>query len=138
LQKLQDAPTVYLDGAINGESARLLVRSLENSLTDPVIAVVAVPTDKDANGVYRELGLIAETLILTETPRNPILHWAKPETSLEAARRFNSDSRYAPDLGTAVEQAKALAGADGTVLIVGTQSIIADAVALWGLSYEQI
>jgi dihydrofolate synthase/folylpolyglutamate synthase len=138
LQKLQDAPAVYLDGAINGESARLLVRSLEGQLTDPVIAIIAVPTDKDAAGVYRELGLIAETLILTATERNPILHWAAPAAALAEAKRFNSDSRYAPDLGAAVEQAKALAGSSGTILIVGTQSIIADAIALWGLSYEQI
>ncbi len=138
LQKLQDAPAVYLDGAINAESARLLARSLGSGLAEPVIAIIAVPTDKDSTGVYRELALLAETLILTETARNPILHWAVPETALAAARRFNSDSRYAPDLSAAVGQAKALAGSTGTILIVGTQSIIADAVALWGLSYEQI
>ncbi len=138
LQKLQDSPAVYLDGAINAESSRLLVRSLDGALTDPVIAIVGVPADKDYTGVYRELGLVAETLILTETARNPILHWASPDAALDVARRFNSDSRYAPDLAAAVEQAKALAGSTGTILIVGTQSIIADAIALWGLSYEQI
>ncbi len=138
LQKLQDSPAVYLDGAINAESARLLVRSLGGALADPVVAIVAVPTDKDYSGVYRELGLVAETLILTETARNSILHWAAPETALDSARRFNSESHYAPNLAEAVEQAKAITGSEGTILIVGTQSIIADAIALWGLSYEQI
>jgi hypothetical protein len=45
---------------------------------------------------------------------------------------------YAPGLESAVEQAKTQAGTGGTILIVGTQSIIADAMELWGHSFEAI
>lgn len=138
MQKLQDVPTVYVDGAINGESARLLAHSLEGRLSDPVIAVVGVPDDKDYEGVYREIGLISEAMILTETPRNISLHFPAPEIALPVARRFNSDTAYEPNFERAVDTAMKRAGSDGSVLIVGTQSLVADAIHRWGYSYEVI
>ncbi len=138
LQKLQDQPAVYLDGAINAESARLLLASLHERMTDPIIAIVGVPDDKDYLGVYRELGMAAETLILTETKRNATLHFPDPDAAVAAARRINNDSHFAPTLQAAVEMALQRAGRDGTIIIAGTQSIVADAVSLWGLSFETI
>jgi dihydrofolate synthase/folylpolyglutamate synthase len=138
LQKLQSQPAVYLDGAINAESARLLIDSLRGRITDPLIAIIGVPDDKDYLGVYRELGMAAEALILTETKRNPTLHFPDSERALAAAKRFNNDAHFAPTLQSAVELALRRAGHDGTIIIAGTQSIVADAVSLWGLSYETI
>ncbi|HVU13117.1 MAG TPA: Mur ligase family protein, partial [Phototrophicaceae bacterium] len=71
LQKLQDAPAVYLDGAINEQSAHSLAESLEGELHVPVIGIIGVPEDKDFEGVYKEIGLISDSVILTETTRNP-------------------------------------------------------------------
>ncbi|MBE2183655.1 MAG: hypothetical protein IAE89_09545 [Anaerolineae bacterium] len=138
MQKLQDSPLVFVDGAVHGESASALVHSLQDTLTDPVIAIVGIPEDKDFVGVYKELGIAAETLILTETPRNVSLTWPERGMALETARRFNDDSRFAPDLPAALDLAKSLAGKEGTILIVGTQSIVADTIQLYGLNYEQI
>lgn len=138
LQKLQDSPQVFVDGAVHAESAAGLVHSLQDILSDPVIAIVGIPEDKDFVGVYKELGIAAETLILTETPRNVSLTWPEREMALETARRFNDDSRFAPDLPAALDLAKSLAGKEGTILIVGTQSIVADTIQLYGLNYEQI
>jgi dihydrofolate synthase/folylpolyglutamate synthase len=136
LQKLQDAPAVYLDGAINAESARSALASL--TLTDPVIGIVCVPDDKDYIGVYKEVGLVSDSLILTETARNITLHFPPADAAVSAARRFNPDVTFTGALPEAVELAKARAGRDGTILIFGTQSIVADAVQLWGLNYEAI
>lgn len=138
LTKLQDAPAVWVDGAINAESAALLVASVTHRLTRPTVAILAVPDDKDAEGVYRELGQIADHVIVTETARNLTLHFAPPETALALARRYHSGASYAPTLDAALEKALALAGTGGTILIVGTQSIVADAAAHYGQSYEVI
>jgi dihydrofolate synthase / folylpolyglutamate synthase len=138
LQKLQDTPAVYLDGAINAASARSLAESLQGDLTDPIIGIVSVPDDKEYEGVYKEIGLISESLIITETERNPILHFPPFRQAVETALRYNSDITHVPTLAAAVEEAKERAGTDGTILIVGTQSIIADAIQIWGLSYEEI
>ncbi len=138
LQKLQDAPAVYVDGAINAESARSLAESLQGRLTDPVIAIIAVPEDKDYDGVYKEIGIISEAVVLTETARNIILHFPDQDMAINAARRYNDDVTYAPNLAAAVDIAIQRVGKTGTLLIVGTQSIVADAIQLWGLSYEVI
>jgi dihydrofolate synthase/folylpolyglutamate synthase len=138
LQKLQDSPTVYLDGAINEASARSLVESLEGDLREPVIAIVCVPEDKDFDGVYKEIGLVSDSIILTETTRNISLHFPPFRTAVETALRYNPDVTHVPTLTAAVAEAKERAGTDGTILIVGTQSIVADATELWGFSYEVI
>ena len=138
LQKLQDAPAVYLDGAINAASARSLVESLEGDLHDPVIGIVCVPEDKDFDGVYKEIGLISDSIIITETARNISLHFPPFHTAMETALRYNPDITHIPTLAAAVTEAKERAGSDGTILIVGTQSIVADAIELWGFSYEVI
>ncbi len=138
LHKLQDTPAVYVDGAINHESAQLLVESVRDHLTEPVISILAVPDEKDYEGVYQELGAISQAVILTETRRNPRLHFLEPAAALTVARKYTGHVTYAPGLESAVEQAKARASQDGTILIVGTQSIIADAMELWGYSFEVI
>lgn len=136
--KLQDAPAVYVDGAINAESAELLVDSLRELLTEPVIAVIGVPEDKDYRGVYAALGRISRAVILTETARNPSLRFPDAAAAQAVARQYNSQVDYRPTLAQAVEAALAQAGQDGVVIIAGTQSIVADAMALWGESFEAI
>ena len=137
-EKIQDSPAIYVDGAINAESASALVESLRDRLTQPVISIISVPADKDYRGVYEALGKVSSSLILTETTRNPSLHFLPARDAVEAASPYNEHVSYANTLSQSVEQAKQQAGKDGTILIVGTQSIVADTVNLWGKSYEVI
>ncbi len=137
-QKLQDHPAVYLDGAINAESAASLVESLKDRLHKPVVSILGVPDDKDYRGVYATLGAVSDAIILTETARNPSLHFLPQNEAVAAAQPHNSDVRYAKTLSDAVEQAKAKTGETGTILIVGTQSIVAEALALWKVELEVI
>jgi dihydrofolate synthase/folylpolyglutamate synthase len=134
--RLEEAPHVWVDGAINAASAASLARSLEGRITEPTAAIVAVPDDKDYEGVYREIGLLAEHLIVTETARNITLHFPAPDTALAAARRYNDRAIFRPTLAEALEHARGLVGREGTILIVGTQSLVADAIGLYGMSYE--
>ena len=138
VQQLQSNPDVYVDGAIHADSARSFVRSLEGRISEPIIAIVGVPDDKDYAGVFGALGPISQTLIVTETARNISLHFLPPEEALAAARRHSTDVRFAPGLNAALDTALPLAGTDGTVLIAGTLSLVADAIGLYGLSYEEI
>lgn len=137
-QKLQDGPVVFIDGAINAESAQIFVESVRDSLGDPVISVIGVPDDKDYAGVYEVMAQVSQQLILTETARNPSLRFLPPEYALSAARRYHAVVSYSRTLAEAVDRAIKQAGPEGSVLIVGTQSLLADAMAIWGYSYEQI
>ncbi len=138
LQKLQDSPAVYLDGAINGDSARSVVESLEDSWTHPVVSIIGVPDDKAYEGVFAALGPVSDALILTETERNPILKFLSADEAVHAARAYNPDVSHTSRLEEALELAKQRAGTEGTILIMGTQSLMADAILLWGYSYEVI
>jgi len=132
LQRLQDNPAVFLDGAVTRESAQSVMESLEVRLTRPLVSILAVPDDKDYAGVCEVVGPQSDLLILTSTERNPILHF--PGEAVASA--YNA--RYRPTLDAALETAKEAAGSDGTILILGTQSIVADAILLWGFSYETL
>lgn len=137
-QKLQERPVVYVDGAINAESAALLLESVGDHLCRPIIAVVGVPEDKDYAGVYQQIGRASDMLILTQTARNPSLRFPDEAQALAVARQHNPNSAFVAALPEAVALAKERAGAAGSVLIVGTQSIVADTIALWGEQLEVI
>ena len=138
LFKLQDSPAIYLDGAVTGESAQSVVESLQDSWTHPLVSIIAVPDDKDYPGVYAALGKVSDSVILTQTDRNPILNFLDADTALAAARQFNQHVTHMVSLEQAVEEARQSAGTDGTILIVGTHSIMADAMLLWVYSFETI
>lgn len=138
LQKLGDHPQMFIDGAIHQESARSVALSLEDRVTEPVVAVVGVPADKDYRGVYTEMGLLADHMILTQTDRNNALHWLDPDEAVSIARRFNPDTTFAPTVEAALDEAVRRAGRDGTIVIVGTQSVLADVMLLRGETYEVI
>jgi dihydrofolate synthase/folylpolyglutamate synthase len=137
-QQIDDHPLVFVDGAINDESARLLVESVREQLRPPVVSILSVPADKDYPGVYAALGAVSQHIILTETTRNPGLRFPAATEALALAGQYAPDVRYQPTIAPAVDAARQLAGQDGTILIVGTQSIVAESLGLWGLSFEQL
>jgi dihydrofolate synthase/folylpolyglutamate synthase len=138
LQKLQEHPAVYVDGAITVPSAQSLVESLEGYLNPPVILIVAVPVDRDYDGVYRTLAPVAQTMILTETAINIKIRFPARKTALETARRYHPDVHYADGLHQAVEMAKERAGEDGTIVMAVAQPLVGEAMLIWGRSFEQI
>jgi dihydrofolate synthase/folylpolyglutamate synthase len=137
-QKLQDNPAVYIDGAINTLSANLFIQSLQHRLTHPLVTVLAVPTDRDVEGVYKIFAEISDALILTTTSRNITIHFPDEQTALDVARRHHNDVAYAPDIPSAIDSAIARAGSAGTVLMAVAQPAVGDAMQHYGLLYEQI
>lgn len=137
-QKLQDKPLTYVDGAINAESAQLFVDSVRDQLQSPVVTIIGVPEDKDYEGVYAAMGGVSQEIILTQTERNPALRFPPAHEAISTAQRHNANVAYAKTLAEAVTRAQDHAGEHGTILIVGTQSIVAESLIHWGKQYEQI
>jgi dihydrofolate synthase / folylpolyglutamate synthase len=138
LQKLQSNPSVYVDGAITVPSAESLVESLRDYLKNPVVLIVAVPVDRDYEGVYRVLAPICQTMILTETAINIKIRFPAKETALETARRYHADVLYADGLHQAVEWAKLRSGTEGTIVLSVAQPLVGEAMLIWNRSFEQI
>lgn len=137
-QKLQDNPPVYIDGAITVPSARSFIESLEGRLNKPVVTIIAVPIDRDYNGVYKVLAPVSDAIILTENAINIKIRFPPKNVALETARQYHSDVTYADTLSQAVKEATARAGTDGTVVIAAAQPVVGEAMLLWGYTYDQI
>lgn len=137
-QKLQDAPAVYIDGAINPLSAKSFVDSVRDFLTQPVVAILAVPKDRDLAGVCKIFAQISDTIILTETERNIAIPFPNPDEALAVVRTYHQQVYYSPNVASAIDLAKQHATRDGTVLMSVAQPAIGDAMAYYNLTFDRI
>ncbi|MBC8171495.1 MAG: hypothetical protein H7X77_07470 [Anaerolineae bacterium] len=143
-QLLQTNPEVYIDGAINPHSAKLFVDSIRARLKAPVVTIAAIPTDRDAPAVFRQLLPVSDTLILTRSNRNITINFPDEPAAVamadEVAGELDKvlDIRYAPTIREALETARAKSGPDGTILMAVAQPAIGDVLEFYGLTYEQI
>lgn len=138
LQVLQENPHVIMDGAIHGRSAQALVASLVGRLPEPVVAILCVPKDKGFRGVYRAIARISDQWIITETKRNRILSYPPKGVALRLAGELGAHAIHCDNLHAALQSAETMDGSPGTILIVGTHSILADAALHWRLNYDNL
>ncbi|MBK8024163.1 MAG: hypothetical protein IPK19_22700 [Chloroflexi bacterium] len=138
MQKLQDSPAVWLDGATTVRAAQYMLDSLRDDLHAPVVAIIGTPLDRDYAGVYRTLAPHVQQIFLTDTDINPNIRFPAPEVALAAAREVHDRVQYAPNLATALDNARRAAGPDGTVLMAVTLPLVGEAMLLYGMTYEEI
>ena len=130
LEILARDPLIVADGAVTEESARLTLDAIAPQLGRPVSAVVAVPADKDLPGVCRALAPVVDHLVLTRTTLNRTLHYSA--SAAEVARNHFARVDEAPESAEALEKARRLSGPAGSILIMGTQSLIAETMLVLG------
>jgi dihydrofolate synthase/folylpolyglutamate synthase len=94
-----------------------------------LIFVFGAMRDKAIGEMAEILFPIAERVIATraENPRS-----ATPEEIRSAAARTSAEIETAPDVATAVKQARAFAGSDGIVVITGSIYVVGEAMRLLG------
>ncbi len=138
LQKLQESPQVFVEGAINPLSAKRFLESVGSRMTQPLVIVAGVPSDRDVSGTYQVLADPADALILTETDAHPTIHFPSAEDALSVARQFHEDVQHAPNLPDALELAYAKAGSAGTVLLSVAQPLVGEAMQRWQIDTETI
>lgn len=138
LEKLGDAPALYVDGAVQRQSARYALEALGETVARPLQVVLAVPDDKDYAGVIDALAPASDGLIFCETPRNPILRFPPAGELLALGRAQGARGAHVPQLEAALARAREGAGPEGTVLLCGTHSILADVMLLRGRSFERL
>ncbi len=129
-QQLDEAPRIYIDGAITPTSARSFVESL-GSLSAPVVSIVGVPRDRDYSNVYNVMAAVSDALIITETDINPSTRFPARQDALQAARRVCDDVGYAANLPAAFALAHSITGESGTILLAGSLMLIGECMLLW-------
>lgn len=136
-QVLSEHPLVIVDGAINEVSARLFCESVVRLLRPPVVALVAVPQTKDYAGVLREMAAVASRVIVTRFD-TPYLRFPVDGEVLELAQTLFRVASLIPDFGQAYAHALRQAGENGTLLIAGTQTLVAATLRQHAINLEQI
>lgn len=138
LQKLQDSPAVYVDGAINVNSARDFLASVKNRLTHPIVTVMGVPKDRNVEAVYQVYAEASDSLIITENNIHPYIHFPEKEGALAIARKFHEDVSHRKILPDAMTLAYEKAGQEGTILLGVAQPLVGEAMMIWDVNTLQI
>ena len=131
VHKLDDAPAVYVDGAITQRSAASFLASLGPRLSQPVVSIVAIPRDRDYAGLYRIMGEASHALIITETDINPNTRFPDRDTALAAADGLARAVFHTADLTAALARARSLAGESGTILLAVSLMLVGECMLIW-------
>jgi dihydrofolate synthase/folylpolyglutamate synthase len=139
LEIVRRSPTIVLDAAHNPHGAQATGAALEDSFTfDPLIGVVGVMTDKDADGLLAAFEPHLAHVVCTQNSTDRAM---SAERLAVVARDIFGDHRVtvAPRLADAIDQAAALAEAgaaasvsvgSGAVLVTGSVVTVGEARSL--------
>ena len=125
LEVLGKAPLLVADGAHNPYSAARLLEALREYFTfKRLIGVVGVLSDKNVEGIVRELAEGFDLVVATRS-RHP--RSSAPAAVAEAFRGFGVEARAVDDTRGALREALAQAGEDDLVVVTGSLFVAAEA-----------
>jgi dihydrofolate synthase/folylpolyglutamate synthase len=130
---LRRNPIVFVDGAINRESAHAFLHSVLPLIQYPAVLITALPHDKDYQGVLDELLPHMDMTIVTETSAK---HLSFQQDVVNYARQHADSVLDEPHVYTAFQAGLDYVGEKGTLWVVGTQSLVRDAMAFWDVGMD--
>jgi dihydrofolate synthase/folylpolyglutamate synthase len=128
MQVVAEDPLTIYDGAHNEEGAAALAEALPEVVGDrrPLVAVVAILDDKDANGMLTSLLPRCDKVVFTRASNPRSL---SPGTLESLAERLGGPpTESVSDPTAAVARARELAGRGGAVIAAGSIYLVADLV----------
>lgn len=125
LETVRESPLVILDGAHNTYSAMCLAEAVRTDLPSrPVYLVFGTSTDKDTEGMARELAPVVAGAFACAS-RHP--RSTPPEKIADALWESGIKVRPESTVAAAVDKAMAEAGSNGIVLVTGSLFVVAEA-----------
>jgi dihydrofolate synthase/folylpolyglutamate synthase len=135
MMHVRQEPLTIVDGTVHLESAHYIQqwirRQVQNGRSRRVKAVFGLPADKDREGVFAQLRSVVDKAVVTKA-QNPHLTFA--EDTLALARRYFADAVATPDLVSAMQTIDEDANPQDLILVLGTQSFVAEALAHFGIN----
>lgn len=138
LEIVRTGPTILLDAAHNPHGAEATAAALEDSFTlDPLIGVIGVMADKDAEGLLAAFEPHLQHLVVTQNSTDRAL--PAEELAVQADEIYGEDRvTVEPRLADAIDRAVALAEelstggsiASGGVLVTGSVVTVGEARAM--------
>jgi len=120
LERLGEDPLEIWDGAHNLGGVGYVLARLPSRR---YVVVASILADKDVDGMLAALSALGDTFVATRSTNSRAL--AAGELAAKAGRFFDRVETVA-DPAEAVEQARALAGTGGAVLVTGSLYLLAD------------
>lgn len=128
-------PLVLLDGGIHRSSAAQ-VRDLLDQITYTKLHVVlSIPKDKDVEGVISVWSQVADQIITT-TATNQYLNFDLEYSTI--LNRYTNNGIHIPDFNEAIDAARIGLNEQSVLLLMGTQSFVADVKRRWGQSVRDL
>ncbi|HEY5976369.1 MAG TPA: cyanophycin synthetase [Solirubrobacterales bacterium] len=142
LERIAEDPPTYLDAAHNPDGARALAESLPELAPGPIVAILAILADKDAEGIVAALAPAIKCIVATEIPADGPISPAAADNSAhrrgwgagelaEICVRAGVGAEAVPELAAAVSRARELAREidGGTLLVTGSHYVLGPARA---------
>ncbi len=129
LERVARKPDIYLDGAHNPASARMLagaVKEMKRAYRRLVL-VLGILGDKDYRGIIAELVPPADHVIVTRPEYSRAM---APAALAEEVRAVHGSVETAETVGSAISRALAVAASDDLILITGSLYVVGDARAV--------
>lgn len=125
LEMFPGSPPVVLDGAHNPAGMEAMVASLPGVVGDrrPVVAVLSLLSDKDADGMVAPLVPAVDRIVAT---RSSHARAVPAETLAALASRHGCLSEHVDDPHEALLAARVAAGPGGVVIVAGSLYLLAD------------
>jgi dihydrofolate synthase / folylpolyglutamate synthase len=120
LERVGDSPLEIWDGAHNLGGVGYVLARLPSRR---YVVVASILADKDVDGMLAALSALGDTFVATRSTNSRAL--AAGELAAKAGRFFDRVATVA-DPAEAVEQARALTGTGGAVLVTGSLYLLAD------------
>ena len=130
LQLVKTEPPLLLDGAHNPAGALTLADALTSEFSGkPLVGLIAVLAEKDAEGVLSNLAGVFHSAVITESssPRS------MPVSELEpmASRSLGCSASGFSDFSAGLERAKEIASEiDGMVVVTGSITLVGDVIKM--------
>jgi dihydrofolate synthase/folylpolyglutamate synthase len=125
LDILSERPLVVADGAHNVLGVDRLATALRSEFDyERLVIVVSILEDKDARGMLKVLGAIADELIVTE---NRSARSMTAQKLADFCRMDRIEHRMEPDFARAIALGRKLAGRDGMVCVTGSLFTVSEA-----------
>jgi dihydrofolate synthase/folylpolyglutamate synthase len=120
MEMVWTSPRIMIDGAHNPESIRALVKSIGAHVKfDSMVAIFGCASDKDVEGMLREMSLGADKIIFTQVSDN-----ARAADPKELARRFGEMSpkmvQIAATPKDAINMAARAVGREDLIVVTGS------------------
>ncbi len=128
MQLVSRDPIVFVDGAIHRRSAQYVAETLTRLSNRPGVLVIGIPRDKDYTGVMTVLAPLARKVIVTAADRD---RGKMPHDAANVAKTFCSQVEFEEGSVEAFQLGLVDLKQDEWMAVVGTQSLVGEAVAFF-------